>query len=192
MTQSISPTPGRILWYTPAPAEGLGQLSGQPLAAIVVGVHSDSRVNLSVFDTYGNNHSRTNVFWRQPGEDKPAPGYAFAEWMPYQVGAAAKAEQVEQTIARTRTFGAAIGAPEGHAATGVVLTEGDAQADLDGTQRPDNHGKSSWSELAGKWFGGSKPEASQHGTPSPELDGRFEVGGGVFVAQGDVKSGDAK
>lgn len=177
MTQSISPTPGRILWYTPAFSEGLGQLGGQPLAAIIVGVHGDSFVNLSVFDTYGNPHSRTNVFLRQPGEDKPAPGYAFAEWMPYQVAQSTRATQY---------------APEGHAATGVVLTEGDAQADLDGTQRPDNHGESSWSELAGKWFGGSKPEATQHGTPSPELDGRFEVGGGVFVAQGDVKSGDAK
>jgi hypothetical protein len=47
-------------------------------------------VNLAVFDSNGVSHSRTSVQLVQAGEDKPEHGY-FCEWMPYQVGQAAKA-----------------------------------------------------------------------------------------------------
>ena len=86
MTQVISPTPGRIVWFYPAPHEGIATLNGQPLAAIVAGVHSDTLVNLSVLDAYGNHQQRSNVTLVQPGND--APAYSHAAWMPYQVSAA--------------------------------------------------------------------------------------------------------
>jgi hypothetical protein len=93
MTQVISPTPGRIVWYTPTPHDGIATLNDQPLAAIVAGVHNDRLVNLAVFDSYGNTQQRSNVTLVQPGED--APNHAHATWMPYQVGQAAKTEQAK-------------------------------------------------------------------------------------------------
>ena len=47
-------------------------------------------MNLAVFDSNGTPHSRTSVPLVQEGEDKLEHGY-FCEWMPYQVGQAAKA-----------------------------------------------------------------------------------------------------
>lgn len=93
MTQVISPTPGRIVWYFPAPHDGIGQIAGQPLAAIVAAAHHDRLVNLAVFDAYGNAQQRSNVTLVQPDEDLPSG--AFAAWMPYQVKAATKAEQLQ-------------------------------------------------------------------------------------------------
>ena len=87
MSEKIIPTVGRIVWFTPADHDGIGRLSGQPLAAIVAGVHSESQVNLAVFDAYGNTQQRSNVRLVQPGEDTP-DGAPYAAWMPYQVKAA--------------------------------------------------------------------------------------------------------
>lgn len=87
MSEIISPTPGRVVWFTPAAHDGIGQLNGQPLAAIVAGVHSDSLVNLAVFDAYGNAQQRSRVLLVQPGEAAPDGG-SYAAWMPYQVKAA--------------------------------------------------------------------------------------------------------
>jgi hypothetical protein len=82
----IKPTIGRIVWYyepfIPDEAE-------QAQAAMVTYVHSDTLVNLSVFDMAGNPHGRTSVALRQPGD--AAPSGAFCEWMPYQVTTAAQA-----------------------------------------------------------------------------------------------------
>jgi hypothetical protein len=88
MTQVISPTPGRIVWFHPAPHDGIATLNNQPLAAIVAGVHSDHLINLAIFDAYGNTQHRSNVTLVQPGEE--APNHAHATWMPYQVGQAVK------------------------------------------------------------------------------------------------------
>lgn len=90
MTQAITPTPGRIVWYHPAQNDGMSTLYEQPLAAIVCCVWDDRRVNLSVFDANGNSHSRKDVTLVQPGDEKPNGSYA--EWMPYQLGQAAKTE----------------------------------------------------------------------------------------------------
>jgi hypothetical protein len=78
MTKVISPTPGRIVWFYPAPHDGIATLNNQPLAAIVAGVHSDHLVNLAIFDAYGNTQQRSNVTLVQPGED--APNHAHATW----------------------------------------------------------------------------------------------------------------
>lgn len=87
MSEKIIPTVGRIVWFTPADHDGIGRLNGQPLAAIVAGVHSDNLVNLAVFDAYGNTQQRSNVRLVQPGETTP-DGAPYAAWMPYQVKAA--------------------------------------------------------------------------------------------------------
>lgn len=123
MTQVISPTPGRIVWFHPAPHDGIATLNGQPLAAIVAGVHSDRLINLAVFDAYGNSQQRSNVHLVQPGD--AAPDSAHATWMPYQVGQAAKHQAVETAVADALTTG-----------TGVVQTAIDPSAifaDTDGT-----------------------------------------------------------
>lgn len=83
MSQIISPTPGRVVWFYPADHDGIGRLNNQPLAAIVAGVHSDNLVNLAVFDAYGNTQQRSQVHLVQPGE--ATPDHAHAAWMPYQV-----------------------------------------------------------------------------------------------------------
>jgi hypothetical protein len=90
----ILPTVGRVVWFTPSRLSGDGffaHIDGRrPLAAIVAHVFSDGLVNLAVFDSNGVSHSRTSVPLVQDGDDKPEHGY-FCEWMPYQVGQAAKA-----------------------------------------------------------------------------------------------------
>jgi hypothetical protein len=92
----IPPSVGRIVWFNPAPHDGLATLNGHPLAAIVAGVHNDRLVNLAVFDAYGNSQQRSNVQLVQPNEERP--NHAHATWMPYQVGQAAKTE-VAQAVA---------------------------------------------------------------------------------------------
>lgn len=96
MSAVITPTPGRIVWYWPAPNDGIPAVNKQPLAGIVASVHDDRRINLSVIDAYGNHHSRSNVLLLQDG-DMPGPG-SFAEWMPYQKGQAAKTEQLQAQL----------------------------------------------------------------------------------------------
>lgn len=124
MTQVISPTPGRVVWYHPAEHDGIGRLNGQPLAAIVAGVHNDNLVNLAVFDAYGNSQQRSNVHLIQPEDDVQA-NYAHATWMPFQIGQAAKHQAVETAVVDALTTG-----------TGIVQTAIDPSAffaETDGT-----------------------------------------------------------
>ena len=123
MTQVISPAPGRVVWYTPTPHDGIATLNGQPLAAIVAGVHDDQLVNLAIFDAYGNTQQRSNVRLVQPGD--AVPDFAHATWMPFQIGQAAKHQAVE-----TATLDALI------TGTGIVQTAIDPSAifaETDGT-----------------------------------------------------------
>jgi hypothetical protein len=96
----IFPTVGSVVWSTPSRLYGDGFFthidsrqptadSRQPLAAIVAHVFRDDLVNLTVCDSNGVPHGRTSVPLMQAGEAKPEHGY-FCEWMPYQVGQAAK------------------------------------------------------------------------------------------------------
>ncbi|MEN6540880.1 MAG: hypothetical protein ABFC67_14830 [Mizugakiibacter sp.] len=94
----IKPTVGRVVHYTPGPTEKIpGNGSGQPLAALIAFVHSDSCVNLAVFDANGNNHSRTSVPLVQD-DTGLLPEWGFAQWMPYQKGQAAKTEQLQEQL----------------------------------------------------------------------------------------------
>lgn len=89
----IAPTVGRVVWFHPY-AEDLELAryaqthDGRPFAAIVAHVWSDTCVNLMVIDPNGGTHARTSVFLWQGGEGRPSENYA--EWMPYQLGQAAR------------------------------------------------------------------------------------------------------
>jgi hypothetical protein len=56
----------------------------QPLAALVTYVHSDTMVNLAVFDANGNGHGRTSVKLVQDGGNPRSVDESYCEWMPYQ------------------------------------------------------------------------------------------------------------
>jgi hypothetical protein len=98
----IRPTVGRMIWYRPKPDEDISQRDGQPLAAVVTGVHYDddpvtnrTLVNVSVFGFNGTGpHFRLGIAISEDNE--PAPGECC--WMPYQKGQAAKAEALEQQL----------------------------------------------------------------------------------------------
>lgn len=83
----IKPTIGRVVWYHP-PFAPDSPSNEQTFAAIVCHVHSDTIVNLAFFDGNGHAHNRTSVQLYQGEGDRP--GDAYCEWMPYQIGQAAK------------------------------------------------------------------------------------------------------
>lgn len=88
----IKPTIGRIVWYNEADYNRVLQIDPkQSLAAIVAYVHSDTMVNLAVFDAVGGIHARTSVMLCQPNTD-PGGASSWCEWMPYQVGQAKRHE----------------------------------------------------------------------------------------------------
>lgn len=81
----IIPTIGRVVWFWP---ESLSPVS-QPEAALVAWVHSNTMVNLAVFDSNGNAYSRTSVpLFQGDGERPDHTKCHFCEWMPYQIGKA--------------------------------------------------------------------------------------------------------
>ena len=94
----IKPTVGRIVWYWPGDAEkSLMAVNGlAPLAAIVTAVF-DMTVNLVVFDAKNAAFGIGGVLLYQG--DGPRPYGNFCEWMPYQIGQAAKAEALEHDLA---------------------------------------------------------------------------------------------
>lgn len=110
MSKTITPSVGRKVWYWPSlydlasphasadnpmPGRGMRQVTGEAFDATVLCVHGDRCVNLLVVDHCGVTHYVPSASLMQPGDDKPAHGYA--EWMPYQVGQAKKDEAVALT-----------------------------------------------------------------------------------------------
>ncbi|MEW5745256.1 MAG: hypothetical protein AB1805_07470 [Nitrospirota bacterium] len=93
----ITPTVGRVVLFTPAKSDFMATIDRQPCAAIIAAVHSDTCVNLAVFDANGAHHSRTSVPLIQDGAPKPEAG-DYCEWMPYQKGQAAKTEELEKKL----------------------------------------------------------------------------------------------
>jgi hypothetical protein len=91
----IKPTIGRVVWFHPSTHSAEAGFAPAPIcAAIVAYVHSDSCVNLAVFDGNGASHPKTSVTLIQDSDAAPAGGY-YCEWMPYQKGQAAKTEAAE-------------------------------------------------------------------------------------------------
>ena len=89
----IKPTIGRVVWF-----HGLNP-SDQPNAALIAYVHSDTLVNLAVFECNGVADHKTSVFLYQGPEYSEKPQSYYCEWMPYQTGQAAKTEALEKQIA---------------------------------------------------------------------------------------------
>ena len=101
----ITPTPGRIIWFTPGNNDGITRNGAEPLAAIVAGVLADGTVNLAVFDARGN-LSQRHAVEIVDADAANVPVNGFASWMPYQLGQAAKTERaIEIASIMTATAG---------------------------------------------------------------------------------------
>jgi hypothetical protein len=89
----IVPTVGRVVWFTPSRGFKTPDFllidQNRPCSAMVAYVWNDNLVNLTVSDHYGKTFGMTSVQLVQADEPRPENGY-FCEWMPYQVGQAAK------------------------------------------------------------------------------------------------------
>jgi hypothetical protein len=98
----IKPTVGRVVWFTPSKNDTEVIPSGTgKCAAMVTHVFHERMVNLTVFDANGKQYARTSVVLVQEGDPKPEHGY-YCEWMPYQLGQAAKTECAEQVARAAR------------------------------------------------------------------------------------------
>lgn len=84
----IPPSIGRVLWYW-RNAEAKSEPGAQPQACLCCYVHNDRLVNIAGFDCDGRHFAERSVPLRQPSDSVPEKG-SFVEWMPYQIGAAAK------------------------------------------------------------------------------------------------------
>lgn len=79
------PTVGRALWYWPTrdarASLGLGDDMDQPMAATIVCVHSDRKVNLAYYDHRGRVHRASDVLLLQ-GDEQYVPVTDHATWPP--------------------------------------------------------------------------------------------------------------
>lgn len=95
----IKPSNGRIVLYHRGERDRIPQHDpDQPLTAQVVHVWSDRAVSLVVWDSEGEHHFRREITLLQDQDQPPPNGHPWCEWMPYQKGQAAKAEQLEQKL----------------------------------------------------------------------------------------------
>lgn len=80
----IKPSIGRIVLFQI-------DKQSQEQAAIIAAVHSDTCVNLAIFDGNGKPMAGppTSITLVQPGQEQPEQGY-FCKWMPYQIENAAE------------------------------------------------------------------------------------------------------
>jgi hypothetical protein len=90
----ISPSVGRVVWFTPPTELKPGFVyhdRTKPCAAMVTHVWGDRMVNLVVFDCNGTPFGETSVNLLQD-DDLSLEGGRFCTWMPYQIGQAKKHE----------------------------------------------------------------------------------------------------
>jgi len=93
----IKPTVGRVVHFVPGPHDEA--LFGHGIcAAIVAYVHSDTMVNLAVFDWNGGSHSRTSIVLEQDESVDSVRHGSYCRWMPYQIGQAAKTEELMKAV----------------------------------------------------------------------------------------------
>lgn len=89
----IKPTVGRVVWFYDKLAK-----VGDERAAIIACVHGDRCVSLTVFERDGTTRAETSVLLLQPRESIPYGSEDYCCWMPYQIGQAAKTEQLEKEL----------------------------------------------------------------------------------------------
>jgi len=99
MATVIEPTIGRVVLFHPAEddAQLADQYRGQSFAAIICDVHDSCLLNLIVFAKNGYPHARVNVPLLQ-GDGVADERVAYAHWMPYQLGQAARTEAAERLM----------------------------------------------------------------------------------------------
>ena len=115
----IKPTIGRVVHFFPATSDALYS-NGEPLAATIVRVWSDTCVNLALFDGDAHLHRRTSVLLHQEENERPSSG--FAAW-PAREGLALKAKADTPPIPDTLL--------EQHIReSGAGIVRGDLHADL--------------------------------------------------------------
>ena len=97
----ITPTVGRVVWFTPHVTDDPRQDIKQPLVGLVTYVWNDRVINLATFDPDGNPlGGKSSVTLLQDDDAKPEDGY-FASWMPYQKAVASgKIEPVLHEMAK--------------------------------------------------------------------------------------------
>jgi hypothetical protein len=94
----IKPTVGRVVHYHPPLTDHRALvLQGEPLAAIIAFVHSDTLINILLIYHDGTTEGRKNVRLEQ---DTPLDNATedLCRWMPYQTGQAAKTEQLQAEL----------------------------------------------------------------------------------------------
>lgn len=94
----IIPTVGRKVWYWPRDTDGMVNIDEDPHDATIVGVLSNTCVNLACHDAEGRHYVVRSVLLWQDTEGlhlELRPSEGFAEWMPYQTGQAAKAAALD-------------------------------------------------------------------------------------------------
>ena len=90
----ITPTVGRIVWYYPNGGDNFPHNGDkEPLAAIIVKVHSDLVLNLAVFDANGFIHQRQSLYYLAPNA-VPAANTPYWCWIPFQLGQAAMTQKI--------------------------------------------------------------------------------------------------
>lgn len=97
-TVAIAPTVGRIVWFRPVQPDSFCLEKSEPLAAIITRVWNDVCVNITVFGATGIMGSRKNITL-VPDETAVVPPTSYCEWMPYQLGQAARTEAAEAVAA---------------------------------------------------------------------------------------------
>lgn len=100
MSNIITPTVGRKVWYRPSAWDKTGPVGmvaagDQPLDATVIAVWGPRMINVLVTDTMGKQFPVLSCDLLQPGDEprKDAAGAVigrYCEWMPYQVATAPK------------------------------------------------------------------------------------------------------
>lgn len=106
MSTVIPPTVGRVVYFWPS-ADFRSQEGAQPQAAIIAYVHGERMVNIAGFDCNGAPFSQTSVQLAQPG-DAEVPKGSFVEWMPFQIGQAAKTIEAQAVAAQATAKPASI------------------------------------------------------------------------------------
>jgi hypothetical protein len=105
MSQSMSPSIGRKVWYHPSIAtvavHGMHVNDPDvPMDASICYVWHDRMINISVADHAGKLHAITSVTLIAPGEPEPEDR-DYCKWMPYQVKQASKDGEVTATVVTT-------------------------------------------------------------------------------------------